>query len=76
MDIGAKKEIYSIINDLAAKGVAIIMVSSEMPEVLGMADRIVVMRSGRVVGQFDTQGTTQEMILEASLKHEGDRREG
>lgn len=52
------------------------MVSSEMPEVLGMADRIVVMRSGRVVGQFDTQGTTQEMILEASLKHESDRREG
>lgn len=70
IDVGAKYSIYEIMNELTANGYAIIMVSSEMPEVLGMADRIVVMRSGRVVGQFDTQGTTQEMILEASLKHE------
>ena len=76
IDVGAKYSIYEIMNELTANGYAIIMVSSEMPEVLGMADRIVVMRSGRVVGQFDTQGTTQEMILEASLKHESDRREG
>ena len=73
IDVGAKYSIYEIMNELTANGYAIIMVSSEMPEVLGMADRIVVMRSGRVVGQFDTQGTTQEMILEASLKHESDR---
>lgn len=48
VDIGAKKEIYSIINQLAEKGVAIIMVSSELPEVLGMSDRIMVVREGMV----------------------------
>lgn len=70
IDVGAKYSIYEIMNELAANGYSIIMVSSEMPEVLGMADRIVVMRNGRVAGQFDTEGTTQEMILEASLKQE------
>lgn len=68
IDVGAKYSIYEIMNELAASGYAIIMVSSEMPEVLGMADRIVVMKSGRVTGNFDVAGTTQEMILEASLK--------
>lgn len=68
IDVGAKYSIYEIMNELAASGYAIIMVSSEMPEVLGMADRIVVMKSGRVTGNFDVDGTTQEMILEASLK--------
>ena len=57
-------------NELTASGYAIIMVSSEMPEVLGMADRIVVMRNGRVAGLFDAKGTTQEKILEASLKQD------
>ena len=70
IDVGAKYSIYEIMNELTASGYAIIMVSSEMPEVLGMADRIVVMRSGRVAGQFESEGTTQEMILEASLKQE------
>ena len=73
IDVGAKYSIYEIMNELTANGYAIIMVSSEMPEVLGMADRIVVMRNGRVAGQFDTEGTTQEMILEASLKQEDGR---
>lgn len=68
IDVGAKYSIYEIMNELAANGYAIIMVSSEMPEVLGMADRIVVMRNGRVAGEFETDITTQEMILEASLK--------
>ena len=70
IDVGAKYSIYEIMNELTANGYAIIMVSSEMPEVLGMADRIVVMRSGRVAGSFDADGTTQEMILEASLKQD------
>jgi len=48
------------------------MVSSEMPEVLGMADRIVVMKSGRVTGTFDAKEATQEMILEASLRQQGE----
>jgi rhamnose transport system ATP-binding protein len=55
-------------NELATNGYAIIMVSSEMPEVLGMADRVVVMRNGRVSGIMDNKELTQEMILEHSLK--------
>jgi rhamnose transport system ATP-binding protein len=55
-------------NELATNGYAIIMVSSEMPEVLGMADRVVVMRNGRVSGIMENKELTQEMILEHSLK--------
>lgn len=67
IDVGAKNSIYEIMNELAASGYAIIMISSEMPEVLGMADRIVVMKSGRVTGEFDIKEATQEILLEASL---------
>jgi len=67
IDIGAKSSIYEIINELAASGYAIIMVSSEMPEVLGIADRIVVMKSGRVTGRFHAKDTNQEEILAATL---------
>ncbi|MBU9726143.1 sugar ABC transporter ATP-binding protein [Diplocloster modestus] len=68
IDVGAKSSIYEIMNELASGGYAIIMVSSEMPEVLGMADRIVVMKAGRVTGTFEKGEATQEMILEASLR--------
>lgn len=72
IDVGAKYSIYEIMNDLACRGYAIIMVSSEMPEVLGVADRVVVLKGGRVTGQFDSmENLTQEMILEASLKEKG-----
>ncbi len=67
IDVGAKYSVYEILNELAAKGYAIIMVSSEMPEVLGMADRIVVMKGGRITGRFDVADATQEKILAASL---------
>ena len=67
IDVGAKYSIYEIMNELAEKNYAIIMVSSELPEVLGMADRIVVMKTGRVTGYFDAKTATQEKILEASL---------
>ena len=67
IDVGAKYSIYEIMNELAANGYAIIMVSSEMPEVLGMADRIVVMKSGHVTGEFDNIEVSQEMIMAASL---------
>ncbi|MDD3138370.1 MAG: sugar ABC transporter ATP-binding protein [Lachnospiraceae bacterium] len=70
IDVGAKNSIYEIMNELAASGYSIIMISSEMPEVLGMADRIVVMKTGRVTGRFDINDATQEKILEASLMHE------
>lgn len=63
VDIGAKKEIYNIINDLATKGVAVIMVSSELPEVLGMADRIMVVREGEVRGILDKEKANQENIM-------------
>lgn len=67
IDVGAKYSIYEIMNELAANGYAIIMVSSEMPEVLGMADRIVVMKSGHISGEFENKEVTQEMIMAASL---------
>ena len=63
VDIGAKKEIYSIINQLAEKGVAIIMVSSELPEVLGMSDRVMVIHEGRVAGILDRSDATPESIM-------------
>lgn len=63
VDIGAKKEIYNIINELAGGGVAIIMVSSELPEVLGMSDRIMVIHEGRVSGIIENDNTTQEEVM-------------
>ncbi len=63
VDIGAKKEIYSVINDMAAKGVAVIMVSSELPEVLGMSDRIMVVREGEVRGILDGSDADQAKIM-------------
>lgn len=63
VDIGAKKEIYSIINELAEKGVAIIMVSSELPEVLGMSDRVMVVREGVLRGILHKEEANQENIM-------------
>lgn len=67
VDVGAKYAIYEVMNDLAAKGYAIIMVSSEMPEVLGMADHVVVLRNGRVSAEYENDGLSQEQILMAAL---------
>ena len=63
VDIGAKKEIYNIINQLAAQGVAIIIVSSELPEVLGMSDRILVIHEGKATGCLINDNTTQEDVM-------------
>lgn len=63
VDIGAKKEIYQIINNLAEKGVAIIMVSSELPEVLGMSDRVMVVREGLVRGILGKENADQENVM-------------
>jgi len=63
VDIGAKKEIYSVINDLAAKGVAVILVSSELPEVLGMSDRIMVVHEGHITGIIDAATADQEKVM-------------
>ena len=63
IDVGAKAEIYRLISELANRGVAIIMVSSELPEILGMSDRIMVMHGGRITGILDKEEANQETIL-------------
>ncbi|MFP7232992.1 ribose ABC transporter ATP-binding protein RbsA [Bacillus subtilis] len=63
VDVGAKREIYSLMNELTERGVAIIMVSSELPEILGMSDRIIVVHEGRISGEIDAQEATQERIM-------------
>ncbi|MET0650432.1 MAG: sugar ABC transporter ATP-binding protein [Pyrinomonadaceae bacterium] len=67
VDVGAKAEIYQLMNRLAASGVAIVMISSELPEILGMSDRILVMRAGRIACEFSSEEATQEKILECAL---------
>lgn len=64
IDVGAKKEIYVLMNELAKRGMAIIMISSEMQELLGMSDRIMVMHEGEVMGELKKENATQEKILE------------
>lgn len=68
IDVGAKYEIYCIINDLVAAGKSVIMISSELPEVLGMSDRIYVMNEGRFVGELNAEEATQEIIMSNILK--------
>lgn len=63
IDVGAKTEIYQLMNRLAAQGVAIIMISSELPEVLGMSDRTLVMHEGRIAGELSGKDATQERIM-------------
>lgn len=67
VDVGAKAAIYEIIGELAKQGYAIILISSEMPEILGLCDRVVVMCEGRVTGEFDRREVTQEKILEKAM---------
>lgn len=63
VDVGAKREIYQLMNELTGHGVAIIMVSSELPEVLGMSDRIVVVHEGHITGELSKEEATQEKIM-------------
>ena len=63
VDVGAKQEIYSAINDLAASGMAVVVVSSELPEVLGLADRILVLHEGRITGEFTREEATPERVM-------------
>ncbi len=69
IDVGAKYEIYQLIIDQAKAGTTVLMVSSEMPELLGVCDRIVVMSGGRVAGEVDAKSTTQEEILTLAAKY-------
>ena len=63
IDVGAKAEIHTLITNLAARGKAIILVSSELPEILGMSDRVAVMREGRLTGIVERKDATQEVIM-------------
>ena len=67
IDVGAKVEVHHIINDLAAQGLGIILISSDMPEIMAMSDRILVMREGRQMGIFSREEATQEVILNAAM---------
>jgi rhamnose transport system ATP-binding protein len=67
IDVGAKAEVHHIIDELARSGMAIILISSDLPEVLAMSDRILVMREGRQVGMFDRSQATEEAIITAAM---------
>jgi len=67
VDVGAKVEIYELINRMTERGLAVILVSSELPELIGMSDRIVMMRAGRVAGDFSRAEATQERLIAAAL---------
>jgi rhamnose transport system ATP-binding protein len=67
IDVGAKAEVHQIINELAAEGIAIIMISSDLPEVLAMSDRILVMREGQQMGIFARSEASQESIMTAAM---------
>jgi ABC-type sugar transport system ATPase subunit len=68
VDVGAKAEIYRLIRELADKGTAIILISSELPEILGLADRIVVMRDGGIAGELGASESDEEAILSMAVE--------
>ncbi|MCM8531666.1 MAG: sugar ABC transporter ATP-binding protein [Lentisphaeraceae bacterium] len=68
IDVGAKVEVYELINQLTEAGKAVVLVSSEMPELLGMSDRILILSAGKIAGEFDPEESTQEDLLEAAMK--------
>lgn len=70
IDVGAKYEIYTIINQLASEGKGIILISSELPEILGVCDRIYVMREGKIVGEVPAKDASQEIIMKYIMKQE------
>ncbi len=70
IDIGAKQEIYKLINQLAQRGLAVIVVSSELPEVLGLSDRVLVMHQGQIKANLVNRDLTQEQVMEAALRSE------
>jgi ribose transport system ATP-binding protein len=67
IDINAKKEIYALIGQLAQSGLGVVMVSSELPEILGIADRILVLCEGRMTAEFTRAEATEEKVLQAAL---------
>ena len=76
IDVGTKAEVHRLISQLAGQGLAILMISSELPEVLGMSDRILVMHEGRLTGEFTREEATQERIMERATGRVGPMRTG
>ncbi len=72
IDVGAKKEIHFLLRALADNGVGVIMISSELPEILGMSDRIIVMHEGAIVAEFDAADATEEKIIRAASSHQSE----
>jgi rhamnose transport system ATP-binding protein len=70
IDVGTKAEVHRLMSDLAADGVAVLMVSSELPEVLGMADRVLVMREGRLVAEIPRADADSEAVMRAATGQE------
>ena len=70
IDVGSKSEIYQIMADLAAQGVGILMISSELPEVLGMSDRIMVMREGRIAKELTRAEANEEVVMHYAVGSE------
>jgi len=66
IDVGTKAAVHSLMSHLASSGIAILMISSELPEILGMSDRILVMREGQLTGQFTRAEATQEKLMSAA----------
>ena len=75
IDVGAKTEIHALLRRLADEGMAVIMVSSELPEILSISDRVLVMRRGRINGEFDAEGLIQEEIMEKAVMASGEKGE-
>jgi ABC-type sugar transport system ATPase subunit len=69
IDVGAKAEIHALMGELAEQGVAILMISSELPEILGMSDRIVVLRHGMIAGTLNREEATQQAIMSLAVGH-------
>ena len=70
IDVGAKQEIYAEINKLAKDGMAIVLVSSELPEVLGLSDRVIVLHEGHLTGEFTRAEATPEKVMAAATGHQ------
>jgi D-xylose transport system ATP-binding protein len=70
IDVGARQEIYLLINSLVQQGIAVIVISSELPEVLGLSDRVLVMHEGKIKADLINDNLTQEQVMEAALRSE------
>jgi ABC-type sugar transport system ATPase subunit len=71
VDVGAKNEIYTVLRELAARGIGIMLISSDLPEIIGLSDRVYVMRQGQIAGEVDRENATEERIisLATGVKH-------